>query len=131
MTVVSHTYYKIYNSSRFERDSYISYVRGIFNSGGFVTKAAIGWVAVAVVVYLVATYSVFGLDITLKQQSAVVKDLTESNTITELHLQQRQTEFARTNKDILQSMQKISDMRYVLPTDTTVSRADISDRSSQ
>lgn len=81
--------------------------------------------------YLIAMYSVFGLGIALQQQSTVAKDLTESNIIAELNLQQRQTEFAKNNKDVLRSMQKISDMRYVLPADTAMSRVDMLDRSGQ
>ena len=128
-------------SPRTQHYSYISpYIRhtsGIkdifcwFQNSRLFRGVLISWIAVMVVVYVVATYFVFGLGMILQQQSRVIKDLTESSIITELNFQQRQTEFVKSNKDILQSMQRISDMRYVLPTDTTISRVDIFHQGSQ
>ena len=96
-----------------------------------ITHTLIAWIAGAVLTYLIAVYSLFGLSVTLQQQSGIFKELTEANTITELSLQQKQTEFARNNEDILQSMEKISDMRYLLPANTSVSRAEMSDKVNQ
>ena len=100
-------------------------------SRGFVTHMTVAWIAGAVLTYLIAAYSLFGLGVTMQQKSAVLKELTETNTIVELNIQQKQTEFAKNNEDILQSMEKISDMRYVLPLHTSVSRADVSDQINQ
>lgn len=93
---------------------------------GFMMRMLMVWIAGAVVIYLVASYSLFGLGITMQQKTAMMKELNEANTIAELSMQQKHTEFARNNEVILQSMEKIGDLRYVLPTDTAVSRADIS-----
>jgi len=131
MTSLSYIQYQTYISSRNERHFRISNIFSLFSHSRFITSVAVAWIAIAVVIYFVAVYSFFGLGVTLQEKSSAIKDLIESNTITELNLQQRQTEFARNNKNILESMQKISDMRYVLPTDTAVSQADILDRSSQ
>lgn len=86
--------------------------------------AIIGWSTIAVASYLIAVYSVFGLSAGMQQKSLLLKELAESNTITELHIQQKETEFARDNEDVLESMQKISDIHYVIPAETAVSRVD-------
>jgi len=96
---------------------------------GLLRALLITWIGGAILVYLVAVYSVFGLSMTLSQNGAVAKALTESNTIMELNLQREQTEFARNNQDVLESMEKISEIRYVGPTDTAVSRADTLDQN--
>lgn len=114
-----------------ERTLHYNDVFGMLNQRGAVTNAAISVIAVAVATYLIAVYSLFGLAVTLQQKTTAIRELNESNTITELNLQQKQTGFARNNQDVLQSMEKISDMRYVMPADTAVSRADISGQSSQ
>lgn len=131
MTTFPYIQHQAYSFQRSKQHAGIFAVFRMLCNGGLVTRLMIAWIVVAAIVYLVAMYSVFGLGIALQQKSTAAKDLTESNIIAELHLQQRQTEFARSNADVLQSMQKISDMRYLLPTDTAVSRVDISDRSSQ
>ena len=123
--------HQVYGSGRNVRHAGMLHVFRIFYNGGLVTRVTISWIVAGAVVYLIAMYSVFGLGIALQQKSTIAKDLTESNIIAELHLQQRQTEFARSNKDVLQSMHKISDMRYVSPGDTAISRADISPQSNQ
>ncbi|MDP3778671.1 MAG: hypothetical protein Q8R30_01315 [bacterium] len=95
----------------------------MLRQAGLLRTLLMVWIGGAILVYLVAVYSVFGLSVTLSQNGAVAKALTESNTIMELNLQREQTEFARNNQDVLESMQKISEIRYVGPTDTAVSRA--------
>ena len=100
-----------------------------FHEAGLLRTLLMIWIGAAVIVYLMAVYSVFGLSVGLSRNEAAVKILTESNTIMELNLQQKQTEFARNNQDVLESMQKISEIRYVGPTDTAVSRADILDQN--
>ena len=121
---------RIDSSLRSEKTDHAYDIVRFFNKR-FVTGAAIGWIALAIVTYLAAAYSLFGFGISIQQKSALMKALTESNTIAELNLQQRQTQFAISNADALESMQKISDMRYVLPTDTAVSRADMSRQDNQ
>ena len=107
-----------------------AFVRAL-QSRGFVTHVTIAWIAGAVLTYLIAAYSLFGLSVRIQQKSSSLKGLMETNTITELNLRKKQTEFAKNNADILQSMEKISDMRYVLPLHTSVSRADVSDPINQ
>lgn len=131
MTISSYSQRRIYIFSRNERYVSLSNTFRLFCNGGFATGAAIAWIILGTAIYLIAVYSSFGLEIGLQQKFLVVKNLTESNTIIELNLRQRQTEFTKNNQDILESMQKISDMRYVLPTDTAVSRVDISHQRSQ
>lgn len=125
MTVSPYNQHQIYIPSHSERHVLSLNIFHLFQNNGFITGAIIAWITIAVVMYLVAVYSFFGLGVTLQHKSFAIKNLTESNTIAELNLQQRQTEFAKNNQYILESMEKISDMRYVLPTDTTVSWADI------
>ena len=107
------------------------YVVQGFQSRGFVTHMTTVWIAGAVLTYLIAAYSLFGLGVTMREKSVILKGLAETNTITALNIQQKQTEFAKNNEEILQSMEKISDMRYVLPPHTSVSRADVSGRVNQ
>lgn len=127
MTVSSYNQRQIYLPSRDKRHIPSLNALQLFQNSGCITGAIIAWITITVVMYLVAVYSFFGLGVGLQQKSLVIKNLTESNTIAELNLQQRQTEFAKNNQDILESMEKISDMRYVLPADTAVSRADTPD----
>ena len=101
------------------------YAYDVLQERGFITHMMLAVIAGAILAYLIAVYSLFGLGVTLQQKSMVLKELTDTNTIAELNLGQQQTGFAKNNEDILQSMEKISDLRYVLPTDTSVSRADI------
>lgn len=114
-----------------ERMIHESNIFRTFNQEGIVTSAAIFVIAVAVATYFIAAYSLFGLAVGLQQKTTIIKNLHESNTIAGLDLQQKQTEFARNNQDVLQSMEKISTMRYLMPVDTAVSRADVFDQSSQ
>ena len=118
-------------SLSYERTGIMHYLLQGLQSRGFVTHMTTAWIVGAIVTYLIAAYSLFGLGVTMQQKSAVLKELTETNTIAELNIQQKQTEFAKNNEDILQSMEKISDMRYVLPLHTSVSRADVSDQMNQ
>lgn len=97
--------------------------------GGLLRGLLVAWIGAAILVYLIAVYSVFGLSVTLSKNGAVVKVLTESNTIIKLNLDQKRTGFARDNQDILESMQKIAEIRYLVPADTAVSRADIFDQN--
>lgn len=131
MITLPYIHHHSYGFRRNNKHTRILNVFRILHDGRLVTRFALCWIVVAALVYLTAMYSVFGLGIALQEQSTTAKDLTESNIIAELNLQQRQTEFARNNKDVLQSMQKISDMRYVLPSDIAVSRADTYNQSSQ
>ncbi len=128
---VTNTQGHIYISSFKQRVGIMQYLFQIFQDRGFVTNVMIAWVAGAVLVYLVSVYLLFGLGVIMQQKSVTLKNLMETNTIIELNLQQKQTEFVRNNEDVLQSMEKISDLRYVMPTDTSVSRADMSDRSNE
>ena len=124
-------------SLRYERRSrdtsvgVVHYAFDMLQKRGFITHMMLAVIAGAILAYLIAIYSLFGLGVTLQQKSIVLKELTDTNRITELNLGQRQTEFAKNNEDILQSMEKISDLRYVLPADTSVSRADIINGISQ
>ncbi|MDP3770190.1 MAG: hypothetical protein U1A25_01970 [Candidatus Sungbacteria bacterium] len=97
----------------------------LINDRGSITAMIIGWGGAAIASYLIAVYYFFGLGASMQQKSLLIKELTESNTIIELTIQQKETAFARDNEDVLESMQKISDIRYVTPTDTSVSRADV------
>ncbi|GEM_PF-4995761 len=131
MTTSTYAQRHIDFSSRSEGVFRVHSIVRFLSNRRFITGAAIGWIVLAIVTYLVAAYSLFGFGIAVQQKSVLIKALTESNTIVELNLQQRQTQFAINNAGILESMQKISDMRYVLPTDTAVSRADMADHGNQ
>ena len=131
MTALTDIQRHVYVSSFNGRVGIMQYALQGLRSRGFFTRMTIAWIAGAVLTYLIATYSLLGLSVTMQQKSAALKGLTETNTITGLNLRQKQTEFARNNEDILQSMEKISDMRYVMPPSTSVSRADVSDQMNQ
>ena len=96
------------------------------HNDGWITRIMIAWIAGAITTYLITVYSLFGLGVTIQQNMTELKNLTEANTISELNLGQQQTTFAKNNEDILQSMEKITNMRYLMPADTSVSQADIS-----
>ena len=97
-----------------------------YHEDAWMTRIMIAWIAGAIATYLITVYSLFGLGVTIQQKMTELKNLTEANTISELHLGQQQTAFAKNNEDILQSMEKITNMRYLMPVDTSVSQADIS-----
>ena len=96
------------------------------DSNGWMARIMIIWIAGAIATYLIAVYSLFGLGVTIQQKMTELKNLTEANTISELNLGQQQTAFAKNNEDILQSMEKITNIRYLMPADTSLSQADIS-----
>ena len=131
MTALTDIQRHAYVSSLRERVGIMHYAFDVLQKPGFITHVMLAVIAGAILAYLIAIYSLFGLGVTLQQKSIVLKELTDTNRITELNLGQRQTEFAKNNEDILQSMEKISDLRYVLPADTSVSRADIINGISQ
>jgi riboflavin synthase len=98
----------------------------LINDRGYITAMIIGWNGAAIASYLIAVYCLFGLGAGMQQKSLLVKELIQSNTIIELTIQQKETAFARDNEDVLELMQKISDIRYVTPPDSSVSRVDVS-----
>ena len=114
-----------------QQKSMLSFIIALLGNSRYLTRVLLIWIAGAVLVYLIAIYSLFGLSVTIQKKVTTVKELTEINTITALNLQQKHTEFARNNQDFLKSMEKIADLRYILPTDTSLSRADISHPTSQ
>ena len=107
-----------------ERMERMNHIFDAYNQHGRIIRMLIAWIAGAIVVYLVAVYSLFGLGITLQEKTIELKKLTEANIISELNLRQKQTEFARNNEDILQSMEKITNLRYITPADTAVSQVE-------
>ena len=131
MTVLTDIQRHAYSSSFTGKVGVMHYAYDALQERGFITHMMLALIAGAILAYLIAVYSLFGLGVTLQQKSMVLKELTDTNRITELNLGQQQTGFAKNNEDILQSMEKISDLRYVLPTDTSVSRADITNGISQ
>ncbi len=124
MAIATHIMQYRHKSVMNGRGSFVL-ARACAGDSKIVFRLAIVWIASAVAVYLVAVYSVFGLGVAVQEKTAVAKELAESNKILELDLQQKYTQFARNNEEILQTMEKISDLKYVLPADTSVSRADI------
>lgn len=130
MKTLTSIHHQTYVFMRSENVSWAQSIYYILNNSRFFTGLLMTWILVAVAIYLIAIYSFFGLGVALQEKSLMVKNLSESNTIVELNLQQQQTAFVRNNQTILESMEKISDMRYVLPTDTAMSRADALNQSN-
>ena len=121
------TYIQRHNARTSLNDGMLRFPRTfrLINNQGHITAIIIGWSSMAIISYLIAIYCLFGLSAGMQQKSLLLKKLAESNTITELNIQQKETAFARDNENVIESMQKISDIRYVIPVDTSVSRVDI------
>lgn len=126
MTTLTHTRQYIVRTSLNDRMFRLPHAFRLINDQGYVTAIIIAWSATAIASYLIAVYVLFGLSASMQQKSLLLKELTESNTIVELNIQQKETAFVRDNQNVLESMQKISDIRYVIPVDTAVSRVDTS-----
>ena len=131
MTTLTYIHHALVPASLNERAFRTNDAFRNINERGIITGIIIAWAGAAILSYLIAVYYLFGLSNSLQQKSLVVKDLVESNTIVELNIQQNQTSFIKNNADVLESMQKISEMRYVGAADTAVSRAEILEHTNQ
>lgn len=93
-----------------------------FNSRGIITGFIMSWIAAAVLCYLIAVYSFFGINASIHHQNVILKQLVDAKTQVELSVQQKQAGFAQNNQYISESMEKISEIRYVTSDDVSVSR---------
>lgn len=130
MAILTSLHHRIYMPQKNQTISWTQWVLRVFDHEGMMRGIMIVWILVAVFTYLIAIYFLFGLGVAFKEKSAELKEITDLTIITELNLQQSQTEFVKNNQDILASMEKISDMHYILPTDRAVSQADSFDQKN-
>lgn len=103
----------------------------VINERGIVTNSIIAWIGITIICYLIAVYSFFGINASMHRQGALLKQLTDAKIQVELNVQQKQAGFARNNQNILESMEKISEIRYITSNDVTVSRLEVIGRVNQ
>lgn len=83
------------------------------NPHGIVSAALVGSVAVVATVYLVAVYSTFRLGFMLQEQAGIETKLHEANVKFEFEKQQKNLALPQAHAAFLQSMEKVSVVRYL------------------
>lgn len=92
------------------------------NRRGAVTFALISVIFLSIAAYLVSMYYFFAVGMALRSRTAMLRDLDDSNVALELRIQAKETAFASDHKDVLESMQKISSIKYLTPANVAVSQ---------
>lgn len=92
----------------------------VFNEKGIVTIAALFIVVISLIGYLAALYFTFQLGFMIQGASLRLSKLTDETTRIEFSLRQKEVSFAEENKNLLESMEKITAVKY-LNTDSTIS----------
>lgn len=83
------------------------------NKRGIITITGIVCVVVAVSIYLSALYGAFEASFLLRRQAEEIKQLTERAVALEINLQKRQADFRLANIPELETMEKISSIKYI------------------
>lgn len=81
-------------------------------SGAIAIGGAV-WAVLAVAIYLAALYSAFQASFLLNRFADEKKDLSDKIVVLELQLQKRQADFRAMNIPEIESMEKISSIRYI------------------
>jgi hypothetical protein len=91
------------------------------NQKGLITFCLLGIMALGAVQYLGALYGVFSFGLRLRGEEGQIAQLSEEATMLELKVQQTVTDFALVHKELLSSMEKNSEVRYLTGESVAVS----------
>lgn len=94
----------------------------VINRRGVITIGLGSVIALSVAAYLVSMYYFFAVGMALRSRTEMLRDLDNSNVALELRIQTKETGFALEHKDVLESMQKISSIKYLAPANMAVSQ---------
>ena len=85
----------------------------------FITTFLIAGIGVSLVAYLTALYISFDIGLSLHHKKPIIEDLTEEVLNLEFSMRQNELNLANTNGNILQSMERVSAIKYI-PSDESV-----------
>ncbi len=77
--------------------------------------AAAGILAAALGIYVTALYFTFNLGFELRERAEEISSLEESLILLETETERRKTEFAKDHEDIVQSMEKVTSLKFLKP----------------
>ena len=97
------------------------------NPRGVITFFLMVVVVASIVVYISSLYYMFVLGFRIQKGTSMARDIEESNTAIDLDIQRRETAFAQLHSDVLQSMQKISRIRYLTADNVAISHSSHAD----
>lgn len=97
-----------------------------FNRRGHITQLLIAVVVFAVVAYLASLYFATNFDLEIRNGNKLLPGLLEEVRKDEFILQNLTTGFALENADVLQSMEKVSAIKYLAPETVVLSRPTVS-----
>lgn len=85
------------------------------NKKGVITLALGGVIILSASAYILATYTIFGLGPRIQEAAGRLSELKNDHLKTELELQKKRAGFLKDHKSILESMEKISTVKYLRP----------------
>lgn len=85
----------------------------IWNRDGLLTASALIFIAVAVLGYLVSAYVVFEIGFKIQGQESAISQLESSVASKEINLHELRTGLANDGGELLNSMEKVSALRYI------------------
>lgn len=83
------------------------------NSKGWVTVLSGVVITISLALYIFSLYGSFGLGFKIRSHQAQVLELQNTVLNLELKLEKKQTDFTEEYKDVVESMEKISAIRYI------------------
>lgn len=83
--------------------------------GGRVTLWLLGGIIFCVFIYLLALFTTFSLSFQIRENTRRYDELSEHTLRSEILLQQRKSELAENHTLLLQSMERVSSVKYLTP----------------
>lgn len=96
------------------------------NRKGILSGALLLLIGVSVISYLIALYLTFGLGFSLQKNERAAGQLQNSVSIQEVALWEKEANLAENNKSVIESMEKITALKYVTPDNVAVSMGTLS-----
>lgn len=85
----------------------------VFNKGGLLSLALLLIIVISLVSYLAALFLTFGLGFKIQVAEREFTKLKDAAAILELQIQKGETSFAKDHKDVLESMERVSSIKYL------------------
>lgn len=85
----------------------------VFNKGGFLSLILLLIILISLISYLAALFLTFDLGFKMQIAEKEFAQLKNAAAILELQIQKEETSFAKDHKDVLESMERISSIKYL------------------
>ena len=85
----------------------------IFNKGGFLSLTLLLIIVISIISYLAALFLTFGLGFKIQIAEKELTQLKDTTATLELQIQKEETSFAKNHKNILESMERVSSIKYL------------------